>query len=79
MRTIYHEFFCDDEIGEADAFYEVIDGKLKMITSWSANDANFRYEYMGSLFKHLGVEIKDLPKKHKKEATAMMKEMWGIV
>ena len=78
MREIYSHFFCDDDLGEADAFYDIVDGELKLITAWSANDASFRPEYMESLFDYLGVKIVDLPKKHVKKAKALMKDFWGM-
>ncbi len=77
MRQIYHEYF-EDEFGEADAFYEIVDGKLKLITCWSLNDAHYRDEYMSSLFKYLGVDIVDLPKKHRKKAEEMLRKAWGV-
>ena len=76
-RTIYLECFCDDDLGEADAFYEVVDDKLTMITAWSMNDAQYRSEYMDPLFSHLGIEIKPVPRKYRKQAKALLAEMWG--
>ena len=78
MRTIYIKYFCDDDMGEADAFYEEVDGKLELITAWSNNDAMYRKEYMRPLFKHLGVEINELPKKFEAKATKILKEAWGF-
>ena len=39
MRTIYVKSFCDDDLGEADAFYDLVDGKLTLITAWSMNES----------------------------------------
>jgi len=80
MRTIYVEYFCDEDLGDADAFYEVQAdvGSLTLITAWSNNDASYRDEYMSSLFKYLGVEVKPLPKKYKKEAKKLLGKMWGL-
>lgn len=78
MRKIWVWYACDDELGESDAFYEEVDGKLKLITAWSNNDASYRDEYMNSLFKYLGIEVMDLPKKHEKQAKKLLKDFWGM-
>jgi len=78
MRKIYSKYFCDDDLGEADAFFDVVEGKLKLITAWSANDASYREEYMSSLFTYLGIEIADLPKKFDKAAKELLKGLWGL-
>lgn len=77
MRKIYFKYFCDE--GEADAFYEVVNGQLKLIASWSNNDASYRDEYMHSLFSYLGVDIQRLPKKYETQAKKLFCEAWGIV
>ena len=78
MRTIYSHGFCDDDLGEADAFYDVVEGDLKLITAWSNNDAMFRPEYMESLFTYIGVEMKPLPKKFHKKAKELLRNLWGL-
>lgn len=75
-RNIYHVYFCDDELGDIDAFFE-FDMKLKLITSWSLNDANYRNEYMSPLFLHLGVAVRRLPMKYEKTAKDLLREWWG--
>jgi len=61
MRTIYYKYFCDDDLGECQGFFDVIKNKVTLITCWSMNDANYRHEYMQSVFTYLGVEVKKLP------------------
>lgn len=79
MRTIYVKYFCDNDIGEADAFFDVsgLKKELVLITAWSTNDASYRDEYMSSLFEYLGVKIKPLPAKYDKQALSKIKELWG--
>ncbi len=62
MKTIYVKCFADDDVGDVDAFFDVIDNKLTLITAWSNNDAEYRDEYMKSLFLHLKVRVVELPK-----------------
>jgi hypothetical protein len=79
MRVIYHKWYEGDDIGEADAFFEVIDGNLLLITCWSANDANWRGEYMEGLLRYFGVQVKNnLPAKFNSDAEALVKEAFGI-
>lgn len=78
MTKIYVQNFCDDDLGEADAFYEIVDGHLTMITAWSNNDASYRSEYMSPLFLHLGVDIQRLPKEYQRKAKDLLAEAWGI-
>lgn len=63
MRICYHAFFTHDELGELDAFFEKKGRTLALVSSWDANDAEFRPEYMARLFRHFGVDMQALPKK----------------
>ena len=78
-KTLYHTFVCDDNCGEADGFFEIEKGKLKLVTCWSANDANWRGEYMSGLIKYFGGKIERLPVKHEKQASLLMARSWGLV
>lgn len=78
MRKIFHYGICDDDIGEADAFFEVVNGTLTLLAAWACNDAMYRGEYMDSLFKAVGVEVTGLPKTHTKKATKIAKEFFGV-
>jgi len=77
-RVIYYQCFCDDDLGEAQGFFETTNNKLTMLYGWSLNDANYRQEYMGGLMKKLGVEVKILAKKHEAKAKQLMKEWFGL-
>lgn len=77
-KIIYFQFFCTDELGECDSFFEIVNGKLVCIAAWSCNDANYRSEYMNSLFSYLGVVIGKLPKKYGKKAEKLLRERWGL-
>lgn len=50
MKTIYS--IC---VKEMDFFFDE-DGKL--LSYWQLNDAQYRHEYMGPLFKSLGITVK---------------------
>lgn len=76
MRVFYEKYF--EEIGDAQGFYEVVDGKLVFLTGWSCNDALYRAEYMNGLLRHAGVEVKPLPSKHAKRALSLIKECFGV-
>ena len=69
--------FCEDPIGEADAFFEIVNGKLKLITTWDCNDALWREEYMDSLLAYAGVRIKSLPEKYHNEALRLVAKNFG--
>lgn len=76
MKTIYYGYFNyedDEQWGEMDAFFKA-SSKLSLITWWDNNDANYRSEYMSPLFKHVGVEIKTLPREKRKEAIKLLKK-----
>ena len=77
VRVIYEQYFCDDD-GEMQGFYEVVNGKLKFITGWSMNDANYRSEYMKSLFEYLGVDVQKLPVKFQKEVKRLITKAFGL-
>jgi predicted DNA-binding WGR domain protein len=77
-KTLYHEFFCSNNIGEADGFFEIVDGKLKLVDCWSTNDAHWRGEYMTGLLRWAGVDLKDLPEKYQVEAEKLLCKCWGI-
>jgi hypothetical protein len=69
---------CGDDVGEADAFFEINEGKLKLITCWSHNDAMWRDEYMSGLISYFGGKIEKLPTKHEKEAEKLVAKVWGL-
>jgi predicted DNA-binding WGR domain protein len=77
-KVLYHEFFCGDNIGEADGFFEIVDGKLKLVDCWSTNDAHWRGEYMTGLLSWAGVELKDLPEKYQVDGEKLLCENWGL-
>lgn len=53
--TVYHVFVEDDDIlGEFEAFF---DANRNYLHGWSANDANYRHEYMDPLFSKLGINV----------------------
>src|SRR5271156_5850304 len=79
LKVLYHTFICDDNCGEAEGFFELTKGKLTLITSWSANDANWRGEYMTGLINYFGGKIEQLPEKHEKEASLMVAQEWGLI
>lgn len=77
---ILHTIFCKyfEDMGEAQGFYEVVNGKLKFITGWFMSDAHYRNEYMGGLLKHLGAVVQDLPNKYNAQATKLFKRAYGL-
>jgi hypothetical protein len=77
-KTLYHESFCSDNIGEADGFFEIIDGKLELVDCWSNNDAMWRGEYMTGILTWAGIDLQDLPKKHHAAAEKLLCENWGL-
>jgi predicted DNA-binding WGR domain protein len=77
-KILYHEFFCGDNIGEADGFFEIVDGKLQLVECWSTNDAHWRGEYMTGLLSWAGVEMKDLPEKYQVEGEKLLCKNWGL-
>lgn len=56
MKTIYHVYICDDDVGEVEGMFDT-DGKL--LGTWSNNDGNWRGEYFDPFMKELGIEVKD--------------------
>jgi hypothetical protein len=78
QKTLYHEFFCSDNLGEADGFFEIKDGKLELVDCWSTNDAHWRGEYMTGLLTWAGVELKDLPSKYQAAGEKLLCENWGL-
>ena len=79
LRVIYHSFFCDDNLGEADGFFEINDGKVKYVTGWFCNDAMYRDEYMSGLLEYAGLEVKQLPEKYEEEASKLMAREYGLL
>ena len=78
-RILYHQFFCGEgNLGEADGFFSLENGKLEWVDGWDANDANWRSEYMTGLLSWAGVEVKDLPDKYLWEAVALAEKVWGL-
>jgi hypothetical protein len=77
-RVIYQKYFCTDELGESDAFYEVKDKKLIFITGWFHNDAMWRPEYMSGLLSYFGVGVEILPSKYEAQAEDLMREAFGV-
>lgn len=79
MRVIYYKGFNGHNIGDKEAFFEVIDGNLMLIACWSANDANWRGEYMDGLLRYFGVQVKNnLPAKFNSDAVDLVKEAFGL-
>lgn len=78
QKTLYHAYFCGDNLGEADGFFTITDGKLELVDCWSLNDAHWRGEYMTGLLTWAGVEVKDLPEKRLYEAEEMLEKHWGL-
>jgi hypothetical protein len=78
MRVLDHWDWQDEEVCETESFHEVVDGKLVLVQAWSLNDAMYREEYMKPLFDYLGVGIKTLPAKYRKEARNQVKETFGL-
>jgi predicted DNA-binding WGR domain protein len=77
-KTLYHDYFCGDNVGEADGFFEIKDGKLQLVDCWSQNDAMWRHEYMNGILEWAGVDLKDLPDKYHDEAEKMLEKNWGL-
>lgn len=77
-RVVYEKYFCTDDLGEADGFFEINGGTLTFVTGWSHNDANWRGEYMDSLLRHFGVMVQPLPKKYEKKAEKLIREAFGL-
>ena len=77
-KVLYHAYFCGDDIGEADGFFEIVDDKLKLVTCWSQNDAMWRDEYMSGLLAWAGVDLQDLPAKYKAQGEKLLAKNWGL-
>lgn len=77
LKVIYHERFEGEGLGEAEAFYEIVNGKVEYVTGWFLNDAMWRDEYMSGLISHFGGEIERLPEKHHVAAAKLMCEAYG--
>jgi hypothetical protein len=78
LKTLYHDWFEGEGLGEADGFFEIVNGKLEYVTGWFANDAMWRPEYMEGLIEHFGGKIEDLPNKHHVTAAKLMCEAFGL-
>ena len=77
-KTLYHAYFCGDNLGEADGFFEIKDGKLELVDCWSLNDAHWRGEYMTGILTWAGVDLQDLPKKYMAEGEKILEKTWGL-
>jgi predicted DNA-binding WGR domain protein len=77
-KTLYHSYFCGENIGEADGFFEIKDGKLELVDSWSLNDAHWRSEYMTGILNWAGVEVTKLPEKYAAEGEKLIAVCWGL-
>lgn len=75
MKTAYYKF-CE-EVGEVDAFFDLTDGYLTLITCWSCNDGNWRSEYMSGLLKYFDGEVKTLPEQYDAEAEKLVNAYFG--
>ena len=78
QKTLYHSFFCGDNVGEADGFFEVVGGELELVDCWSTNDAHWRHEYMNGILKWAGVDLQKLPAKYLAEAEKLLEKTWGL-
>ena len=78
MRTIYYKSFCDDDFGECQGFFELVNKNLVLISGWSMNDAHYRHEYMQSVFTYLGVKVKELPEGQNKAAVKLLTKAFGL-
>ncbi len=82
-RTIYYKYFCDDDLGELQGFFEMVRNgrkigkKLVLISFWGMNDADYRHEYMQSVFTYLGVRVQKLPDIYDESAIKLLKEYSG--
>jgi len=77
-KVLYHSYFCGDNVGEADGFFEVVDGELELVDCWSRNDANWRQEYMNGILKWAGVDLQKLPEKHMAQGEKLLEKTWGL-
>lgn len=77
-KVLYEDSFEGDNVGEADGFFEIKDGKLVLVDCWSCNDAQWRGEYMTGILNWAGVEVKRLPEKYHREAEKMLEKNWGL-
>ena len=78
LKTVYHAYFEGDNIGEADGFFEIKNGKLSAVTGWSLNDAHWRYEYMQGLIGYFGGIVEPLPKKYQAQAEKLLLKLWNL-
>ena len=72
MKTIYI-MYCEDE-GEYELWF---DENKKLIGGYSCNDASWRDEYLGPIFKVSGINVESL-KYNKKLAKESRKKLWGF-
>lgn len=77
LKVLYHENFEGEGLGEAEAFYEIVKGKVEFVTGWFMNDAMWREEYMSGLISHFGGKIERLPKQHHITAAKLMCDAYG--
>ena len=77
-RILYSKWFESDETGEGTGLYEVMDGKLVLVTAFDANDASWRSEYMDGILSHFGIDRKKLPAEYIAEAERLYKECFGL-
>jgi hypothetical protein len=78
-KILYYAYFCGDNIGEADGFFEIKGSKLELVDCWSKNDANWRSEYMTGILSWAGVEVKKLPPSHVAAGEKLIAENWGLL
>lgn len=77
-KVLYFSYFNGDDIGEADGFFEIKNGKLELVDCWSLNDAHWRGEYMTGILNWAGVEVTKLPAKYMKQGEKLIAETWGL-
>jgi hypothetical protein len=78
-RILYHAFFCGDNVGEADGFFEIKDNdELELVDCWSTNDAHWRGEYMSGILSWAGVEVQRLPENRQDEGEKLLEKNWGL-
>lgn len=77
-KTLYNSSFEGGNIGEADGFFEIVDGKVELVDCWSCNDAMWRDEYMNGILEWAGVKLERLPVKYKREAEKLIEKAWGL-
>lgn len=75
MKTIYIHYVCDEDIGECQGMF---DDAGKLLDGWSCNDGDWRGEYFDGFMEKIGIKVKELPAKFKKDALKQLKEHFGL-